>query len=51
MLTIETAGIAVDQIFGHVHDPFASLDAVPVMAIFTFVGLVMSMLFLRGVRE
>lgn len=48
MLTIETAGIAIDQVFGHVHDPSASLGAVPVMGVLTVVGLVFSALFLRG---
>jgi hypothetical protein len=51
MLTIETAGIAVDQVFGHVHDPSAPLDAVPVMVLFTVAGLVFSILFLRGIDE
>lgn len=50
-LTIETAGIAVDQIFGHLHDPSASIAAVPVMVVFTLAGLGFSLFFLRGVRE
>jgi len=50
MLTIETAGIGVDQVFGHLHDASASLDAVPAMIAFTLVGLVISIVFLRGVR-
>jgi hypothetical protein len=48
MLTIETAGIAIDQAFGHLHDPLASLAAVPIMVVFTAAGLVFSTLFLRG---
>ena len=48
MLTIETAGIAIDQVFGHVHDPSASLGAVPIMGVLTVVGLVFSAIFLRG---
>jgi hypothetical protein len=48
MLTIETAGIAIDQAFGHLHDPSASLAAVPIMVGFTAAGLVFSTLFLRG---
>ncbi len=48
MLTIETAGIAIDQVFGHVHDPSASLGTVPIMGVLTVVGLVFSALFLRG---
>lgn len=51
MLTIETAGIALDQVFGQLHDPSASLSAVPVMLVFTGAGLVLSALFLHGVRE
>jgi hypothetical protein len=39
MLTIETAGIAIDQAFGYVHDPSASLGAVPIMVAFTAAGL------------
>ncbi len=50
MLTIETAGIAVDQWFGHLHDPAASPGAVAPMIAFTVAGLVFSVLFLRGVR-
>jgi len=50
-LTLETAGIAVDQAFGHLHDPSASLDAIGPMIVFTVLGLVFSGLFLRGVRE
>ena len=48
MLTIETAGIAIDQAFGHLHDPSASLGAVPIMVAFTAAGLAFSTLFLRG---
>jgi hypothetical protein len=51
MLTLETAGIAVDQWFGHLHDPKASLAAVPVMIFFTFLGLGMSTSFLRAVSD
>lgn len=48
MLTIETAGVAIDQTFGHIHDPAASLAAVPVMVVLTVIGLVFSAVFLRG---
>jgi hypothetical protein len=48
MLTIETASIAIDQAFGHLHDPAASLGLVPIMVAFTLAGLVFSALFLRG---
>ncbi len=51
MLTIETAGIAVDQVFGHLHDPAAPLDAVPVMLVCTAGGLLFSRLFLKGLRD
>jgi len=47
-LTIETAGIAIDQAFGHLHDPSASLGAVPIMGVLTAVGLVFAILFFRG---
>jgi hypothetical protein len=50
MLTIETAGIAIDQVFGHLHDPSAPLDAVPIMLAFTAAGLAFSTGFLRGVE-
>ena len=50
MLTLETAGVAVDQWFGHLHDASASVAAIPLMLGFTGAGLVFSMLFLRGVR-
>ncbi len=51
MLTIETASIGVDQVFGHLHDPGAPLDAVPVMIVFTIAGLGMTLLFLRRLDE
>lgn len=51
MLTLETAGIAIDQTFGHLHDPAQSLGAVPIMAAFTGIGTVFSVLFLRGVHD
>jgi hypothetical protein len=48
MLTIETASIGIDQVFGHLHDPSAPLDAVVPMIVATGVGLVFSALFLSG---
>lgn len=51
MLTVETAGVAVDQLFGHRHDPSAPLDAVPVLVGFTAAGLFFSVVFLRGVDD
>lgn len=49
MLTLETAGIAIDQVFGHIHDPSQPLDAVPIMVMFTGIGVAFSVLLLRGV--
>jgi hypothetical protein len=49
MLTIETAGVAVDQVFGHVHDPSAPLAQVWVLAGATVAGLVASIAFVRGI--
>lgn len=49
MLTIETASIGIDQVFGHLHDPSASLGAVGPMVVFTALGVLFSVLFLRGV--
>ena len=50
MLTIETASIAVDQVFGHLSDPTASLGAVPLFAVLTLVGLVVVIAYLRYLR-
>lgn len=50
MLTIETAGIAIDQVFGHLHDESAPLGAVPIMLALTAAGLTFSTLFLRGIE-
>ena len=50
MLTLETAGVAIDQWFGHLHDASAPLAAVPMMIILTGAGAWFSLLFLRGVR-
>ena len=51
MLTLETAGIAIDQWFGHRHDPAAPLEAIPLMIAFTGAGALFSLLFLRGVHR
>ena len=37
---IESASVSTDQVFGHLHDPAASLGAVPVFVVLTLVGLV-----------
>jgi hypothetical protein len=39
MMTIETASIAVDQFFGHLGDPAASLDAVPLFSALSLINL------------
>lgn len=46
MMAIETASIAVDQYFGHLHDPAASPDAVPLFAGLTVIGLIVSTTYL-----
>jgi hypothetical protein len=46
MLTIETASISVDQIFGQLHDPNASAAAAPAMLVFTLAGVICSTVFL-----
>ncbi len=51
MMTIETASIAVDQYFGHVHDPVASLDAVPLFILLTMIGLVAAVFYLRYLKN
>jgi hypothetical protein len=46
MMTIETTSIAVDQYFGHVHDPSTSPDAVPLFIGLTVIGLIVSIAYL-----
>lgn len=50
MMTIETASIAVDQYFGHVHDPSASPDVVPLFIGLTVIGLIVSVAYLYFLR-
>lgn len=50
MMTIETASIAVDQYFGHVHDPSASPDVVPLFIGLTVIGLAVSVTYLNFLR-
>jgi hypothetical protein len=50
-LVIETASIATDQVFGHLHDPSASLEAVPVFSVLTLIGLVPTVPLLRNLRH
>jgi hypothetical protein len=47
MMTIETASIAVDQFFGHLSDPTASPDAVPLFVALTLIGFVVIIAYLR----
>jgi hypothetical protein len=54
MLTIETLSIGVDQWWGATLDPAStvvSMALVPVFGVLTVLGLVLSVLFLRGVRN
>lgn len=50
MLVIETASIALDQWFGHLHDPAVSPAAVPLFAALTVIGLVVLAAYLRYLR-
>lgn len=50
MMTIETTSIAVDQYFGHVHDPSTSPDAVPLFIGLTAIGLAVSIAYLYFLR-
>ena len=50
MMTIETTSIAVDQFFGHLSDPAASADAVPLFAVLTLIGLVTVIAYLHNLR-
>ncbi|MCS6846837.1 MAG: hypothetical protein RMN52_03885 [Anaerolineae bacterium] len=50
MLAIETWSITVDQVFGHLSDPAASLDAVPLFAVLTVIGLAVAIAYLRHLR-
>lgn len=50
MMTIETASIAVDQFFGHLSDPTASADAVPLFAALTLIGLAVVIAYFRYLR-
>jgi len=49
MLTVETASIALDQVFGNIHDAAQSTAAVPIMIALTCVGAAMSIAFFRGI--
>jgi len=47
MMTIETASITVDQFFGHLSDPTASSDAIPLFVALTMIGLAVVIAYLR----
>jgi hypothetical protein len=52
-MTIESAAITVDQWLGHLADPastVASMDVVPVVGVFTALGLGAAAVFSRGQR-
>ncbi len=51
MFTIETLSVAVDQIFGHRSDPTQSLAAVPLMVGLTAAGLLVTLVYMRYLRE
>jgi hypothetical protein len=51
MLVIESASIATDQVFGHLHDPTASLGAVPLFVVLTLIGLVPTVALLCNLRS
>jgi hypothetical protein len=51
MITIETLSIAVDQYFGHLHDPAASPAAIlPFFGMF-LIGLVISVTYIRFIKQ
>jgi hypothetical protein len=51
MLTMETAGVAIDQVYGNIHDAEAPLAQVFVLAVTTIAGIVASTAFLVGLRS
>ncbi len=51
MFTIESLSVAVDQVFGHRGDPEQSLAAVPLMIALMLVGLFVSYVYLRNMRD
>ena len=51
MLSLETASIAVDQLFGQQRDPGQSLAAVPLMAALTLLGLALTVVYLHHFRQ
>jgi hypothetical protein len=54
MFTIESVSIASDQFFGNLADPTStvvSLAVIPIFAILTFVGLVLTMYYILVLRK
>jgi hypothetical protein len=49
MLVIESASIATDQVLDHLHEPSASLGAVPLFVVLGLVGLLSTVALLRNV--
>ena len=49
-LVIEVASVATDQVFGHLSDPTQSLAMVPVFVALTIIGLIPTIVFLRGLQ-
>ena len=47
---IEVASVAADQVFGHLSDPTQSLAMVPVFVALTIIGLIPTIVFLRGLQ-
>jgi len=47
---IEASSVAMDQLFGHIGDPSQSLAAVPVFVRLTALGLVPTVVYLRGLQ-
>jgi hypothetical protein len=47
---IEVASVATDQVFGHLSDPTQSLAMVPVFVALTLIGLIPTIVFLRGLQ-
>ena len=47
---IEASSVAMDQLFGHIGDPSQSMAAVPVFVGLTALGLVPTVVYLRGLQ-
>ncbi len=51
MMTIETLSIAVDQYFGHLHDPATSPAAIPLFIGMSLIGLIVSVTYIRFLKQ